>query len=111
LEGRGRQISEFKASLVYKVSFRTARATQRNTISKKKKCKAKQRRGAEQSRAEQSRAEQRREEKRREEKRREEKRREEKRRQNKTKENTGMIRRGICLPPRVFFYPSLTMEH
>jgi hypothetical protein len=30
LGGRGRQISEFEASLVYRVSFRTARATQRN---------------------------------------------------------------------------------
>ena len=33
---RGRQISEFEASLVYKVSCRTARATQRNPVSKKK---------------------------------------------------------------------------
>jgi hypothetical protein len=30
LGGRGRQISEFKANLVYRVSSRTARATQRN---------------------------------------------------------------------------------
>jgi hypothetical protein len=37
LGGRGRQISEFEASLVYKVSSRTARATQRNTVSEKKK--------------------------------------------------------------------------
>jgi hypothetical protein len=37
LEGRGRQISEFEASLVYRVSSRTARATQRNLVSKKKK--------------------------------------------------------------------------
>jgi hypothetical protein len=37
LGGRGRQISEFKASLVYKVSSRTARATQRNSVSKNKK--------------------------------------------------------------------------
>jgi hypothetical protein len=29
-EGRGRRISEFEASLVYKMSSRTARATQRN---------------------------------------------------------------------------------
>jgi hypothetical protein len=36
LGGRGRQISEFEASLVYKVSFRTARAKQRNPVSKKK---------------------------------------------------------------------------
>jgi hypothetical protein len=32
--GRGRQISEFKASLVYRVSFRTARAIQKNPVSK-----------------------------------------------------------------------------
>jgi hypothetical protein len=42
--GRGRQISEFEASLVYRMSSRTpARATQRNPVSKKtnnnnKKC-------------------------------------------------------------------------
>jgi hypothetical protein len=35
LGGRGRQISEFEASLVYKVSFRTARAIQRNPVWKK----------------------------------------------------------------------------
>jgi hypothetical protein len=35
LGGRGRWISEFEASLVYKVSSRTARATQRNPVSKK----------------------------------------------------------------------------
>jgi hypothetical protein len=41
--GRGRQISEFKASLVYKVSSWTARATQRNPVSKTKtKTKTKQ---------------------------------------------------------------------
>jgi hypothetical protein len=32
-----RQISEFEASLVYRVSSRTARATQRNPVSKNKK--------------------------------------------------------------------------
>jgi hypothetical protein len=37
LGGRGRQISEFKASLVYRVSSRAARATQRNPVSKKTK--------------------------------------------------------------------------
>jgi hypothetical protein len=46
LGGRGRRISEFKASLVYKVSSRTARAIQRNPVSnnnnnKKKKKKEK----------------------------------------------------------------------
>jgi hypothetical protein len=32
--GRGRWVSEFEASLVYRVSYRTARATQRNRIPK-----------------------------------------------------------------------------
>jgi hypothetical protein len=41
LGGRGRWISEFEASLVYKVSSRAARATQRNPVSKKKKKKKK----------------------------------------------------------------------
>jgi hypothetical protein len=36
LGGRGRRISEFKANLGYKVSSRTARATQRNPVSKNK---------------------------------------------------------------------------
>jgi hypothetical protein len=35
----GRRISELKASLVYRVSSRTARAIQRNPVSKKKKTK------------------------------------------------------------------------
>jgi hypothetical protein len=35
--GRGRQISEFEASLVYRVSSRTTRAIQRNPVSKNKK--------------------------------------------------------------------------
>jgi hypothetical protein len=38
---RGRQISEFEASLFYKVSSRTARDTQRNPVSKKNKNKKK----------------------------------------------------------------------
>jgi hypothetical protein len=37
LGGRGRQISEFEASLIYRVSSRTARATQRNPVSIKPK--------------------------------------------------------------------------
>jgi hypothetical protein len=37
LRGRGRWISEFEASLVYKVSSRTSRATQRNPFSKNTK--------------------------------------------------------------------------
>jgi hypothetical protein len=41
LGSRGRRISEFKASLVYKVSSRTARALQRNPVSKNQKNKKK----------------------------------------------------------------------
>jgi hypothetical protein len=41
LGGRGRRISEFRDSLVYKVSSRTARATQRNPASKTKQNKTK----------------------------------------------------------------------
>jgi hypothetical protein len=36
LGGRGRRISELEAILVYRVSSRTARATQRNLVSKNK---------------------------------------------------------------------------
>jgi hypothetical protein len=44
LGGRGRWISEFEASLVYKMKYRTARAIQRNPkpCLKKKKQKQKQ---------------------------------------------------------------------
>jgi hypothetical protein len=41
LGGRGRWISEFEASLVYRVSSRTARATQRNPVLKTKQNKTK----------------------------------------------------------------------
>jgi hypothetical protein len=41
LGGRGRQISEFQASLIYRVSSRTARAIQRNPVSKNQKKKRK----------------------------------------------------------------------
>jgi hypothetical protein len=37
LGGRGRQISKFEASLVYRVSSRTARAIQKNPVSKNQK--------------------------------------------------------------------------
>jgi hypothetical protein len=59
LGGRGRRISEFKASLVYRVNSRTVRATQRNPVLKN----------------------QRKEKKRKEKKRKEKKRREEKRKE------------------------------
>jgi cytochrome c5 len=42
LGGRGRRISEFEASLVYRVSSRTARATQRNPVSKQQTNKQQQ---------------------------------------------------------------------
>jgi hypothetical protein len=42
LGGRGRQISESKAPLVYRVSSRIARAAQRNPVSKNQKLKLKQ---------------------------------------------------------------------
>jgi hypothetical protein len=41
LGGRGKRISEFKASLVYRESSRTARAIQRNPVSKNQKKKKK----------------------------------------------------------------------
>jgi hypothetical protein len=44
LGGRGRRISEFEASLVYRVSSRTARATQRNPVSKNQRKKERRRR-------------------------------------------------------------------
>jgi hypothetical protein len=58
LGGRGRWISEFEASLVYRVSSRTARAIQRNPVKNKqtnkqtkqtktKKAKTKPRKGME----------------------------------------------------------------
>jgi hypothetical protein len=39
LGGRGRRISEFEVSLVYRVSSRTARATKRNPVLEKTKQK------------------------------------------------------------------------
>ena len=39
LGGRGRRICEFEASLVYRVSSRTARTTQRNPVLKSQKKK------------------------------------------------------------------------
>jgi hypothetical protein len=43
LGGRGRWISEFEASLVYRVSSRTARAIQRNPVSKNQKKRKRER--------------------------------------------------------------------
>ena len=40
LGGRGRRISEFEASLVYRVSSRIARAIQRNPVTKNQKRKS-----------------------------------------------------------------------
>jgi hypothetical protein len=52
LGGRGRWISEFEASLVYKVSSRTARAIQRNPVLKKKKKKNERKKRKEKKRKE-----------------------------------------------------------
>jgi hypothetical protein len=41
LGGRGRWISEFEASLLYRVSSRTSRTTQRNPVSENQKKKKK----------------------------------------------------------------------
>jgi hypothetical protein len=69
LGGRGRQISEFEASLVYRVSSRTAKATQRNPVSKKtkkrKKKKEKEGKGKEKKRKEKKRKEKKRKERKR----------------------------------------------
>jgi hypothetical protein len=46
LGGRGRWISEFEASLVYRVSSRTARATQRNPVLKGGKKEKKKKKSA-----------------------------------------------------------------
>jgi hypothetical protein len=42
LGGRGRRISEFEASLVYRVSSRTSRATEKPCLEKTKKKQTKQ---------------------------------------------------------------------
>jgi hypothetical protein len=42
LGGRGKWISEFKGSLVYRVSSKTARATQRNPVLKNQKKRKKE---------------------------------------------------------------------
>jgi hypothetical protein len=44
LGGRDRRIYEFEASLIYRVSSRTARAIQRNPVLKNKKQKKKKKR-------------------------------------------------------------------
>jgi hypothetical protein len=44
LGGRGKQISEFEASLVYRMSSKTVRTTQRNPDSKIQKQKTKNKR-------------------------------------------------------------------
>jgi hypothetical protein len=86
----GRQISEFKGSLVYRVNSRTARATQRNPVLKNQKGEKRKRRGegrggegrgGEGRGGEERRGEERRGEERRGEERREEKRRTEERKQ------------------------------
>ena len=43
MEGRGRWVSEFEASLIYRTSSRIARITQRDPVSRKKKKKERKR--------------------------------------------------------------------
>jgi hypothetical protein len=74
LGGRGRWIYDFEVSLVYKVSSRTARATQRNPVSKIKKKKKKGKKKERKKRREKKRKEKKRKEKKRKEKKRKEKR-------------------------------------
>ena len=45
--GRGKWISEFKARLIYRVSFRTAKTTQRNPVSERKNKQKRERRNEE----------------------------------------------------------------
>jgi hypothetical protein len=52
LGGRGRWIFEFEANLVYRVSSRTARATQINPVSKKRKEKKRKKKRKEKKRKE-----------------------------------------------------------
>jgi hypothetical protein len=55
LGGKGRRISEFEASLVYRVSSTTARATQRNPVLKnqrKKERKEERKKGRKEGRKE-----------------------------------------------------------
>jgi hypothetical protein len=66
LGGRGRRISEFDTGLVYKVSSRTARAIQRNPVSKKEK-KRKEKKRKEKERKGKERKEKKRKEKKRKE--------------------------------------------
>jgi hypothetical protein len=54
LGGRGRRIFEFEASLVYRVSSRTARAIQRYPVSKTKNKKQKTKKGKEKRKKEKS---------------------------------------------------------
>jgi hypothetical protein len=57
LGGRGRQISEFEASLVYRVISRTARVIQRNPVLKNEKKKRKEKKRKEKKRKEKKRKE------------------------------------------------------
>jgi hypothetical protein len=50
LGGRGRRISEFEASLVYRGSSRTARATQRNPVLKNKNKQKERKKGRKEER-------------------------------------------------------------
>jgi hypothetical protein len=71
LGDRGRWISEFEASLVYRVSSRTARAIQRNPVSGKKRKKRKKERREKERKGKERKGKERKEKKRKEKKRKE----------------------------------------
>jgi hypothetical protein len=68
LGGRGRQISEFEASLIYKVSSRIAGAIQRNPFSNQKRKRRKRRRRRRRRRKKRKKEKKRKEKKRKEKK-------------------------------------------
>jgi outer membrane biosynthesis protein TonB len=79
----GKQISEFKASLVYKMSSRTARAIQRNLVSKNKQNKQTNKKTKEKKKRKKERKKERKKVKKRKEKKRKEEKRKEKKRKRK----------------------------
>jgi hypothetical protein len=83
-EAEARQIFEFEASLVYKVSSRTARAVQRNPVSKPNQTKPNQTK-PNQTKTNQNKTKTNKEKKRKEKKRKEKKRKEKKRKEKKRK--------------------------
>jgi hypothetical protein len=97
LGGRGRQISDFETSLVYKVSSRTPRAIQRNPVSKKQRERERERERGKERKGKERKGKKRKEKKRKEKKRKEKKRKEKKRKEKKVATSTGAPRLGCLL--------------